>query len=71
MRLYPNGDLQERTLSAYYFLGKYGAGFVDALLEALPEDTAVHHFGEIVPEPVTSPPLAKGDQGGFPVTEAR
>ena len=49
MRLFPGGGLQERTLSAYYFLGKYGAGFVDALLEALPEDTANHHFGAIVP----------------------
>ena len=65
MRLFPGGGLQERTLSAYYFLGKYGPGFVDALLEALPEDTANHHFGAIVPDKVTSPPLAKGDQGGF------
>jgi bacillithiol biosynthesis cysteine-adding enzyme BshC len=55
-RIFPNGDLQERTLSAYYFLGKYGAGFVDALLEALPEDTANHHFGAIVP----------GEAGGQP-----
>jgi uncharacterized protein YllA (UPF0747 family) len=55
-RLYPNGDLQERTLSAYYFLGKYGAGFVDALLEALPEDTASHHFGEILPGQVEETP---------------
>ncbi|HWR98824.1 MAG TPA: bacillithiol biosynthesis BshC, partial [Candidatus Methanoperedens sp.] len=60
-RLFPNGDLQERTLSAYYFLGKYGAGFVGALLEALPEDAAQHHFGAIVP----SLPLGKGDQGGL------
>jgi uncharacterized protein YllA (UPF0747 family) len=48
-RLYPGGGLQERTLSAYYFLGKYGPGFVDDLLEALPSDTAQHHFGTIVP----------------------
>jgi uncharacterized protein YllA (UPF0747 family) len=48
-RIFPGGELQERRLSAYYFLGKYGAGFVDALLEALPADTAQHHFGAIVP----------------------
>jgi uncharacterized protein YllA (UPF0747 family) len=50
MRLFPNGSLQERALSAYYFLGKYGPGLVDDLLEALPMDTALHHFGTIVPE---------------------
>jgi len=49
-RLFPNGGLQERTLSAYYFLGKYGPGLVDDLLETLPTDTALHHFGTIVPE---------------------
>ena len=49
-RLFPNGGLQERTLSAYYFLGKYGPGLVDELLETLPMDTALHHFGTIVPE---------------------
>ncbi len=48
-RLFPNGGLQERTLSAYYFLGKYGPGLVEQLLEALPQDTALHHFGTIVP----------------------
>jgi bacillithiol biosynthesis cysteine-adding enzyme BshC len=46
-RLFPNGALQERTLSAYYFLGKYGPGLVEQLLEALPHDTASHHFGTI------------------------
>jgi len=49
-RLFPNGGLQERTLSAYYFLGKYGPGLVEQLLEALPRDTSLHHFGTIVPE---------------------
>jgi len=49
-RLFPNGGLQERTLSAYYFLGKYGPGLVDDLLETLPMDAALHHFGTIVPE---------------------
>lgn len=48
-RLFPNGGLQERTLSAYYFLGKYGPGLVEQLLEALPQDTSLHHFGTIVP----------------------
>jgi bacillithiol biosynthesis cysteine-adding enzyme BshC len=46
-RLYPGGELQERRLSAYYFIGKYGPGIVDQLLEALPHDTARHHFGAI------------------------
>jgi bacillithiol biosynthesis cysteine-adding enzyme BshC len=49
-RLFPNGGLQERTLSAYYFLGKYGPGLVEELLEALPQDTALHHFGTIAPQ---------------------
>ncbi len=48
-RLFPNGGLQERTLSAYYFLGKYGTGLIDQLLETLPGDTSRHHFGTIVP----------------------
>ncbi len=48
-RLYPNGVLQERTLSAYYFLGKYGPGLVEQLLEGLPRDTAQHHFATIAP----------------------
>lgn len=48
-RLFPNGGLQERTLSAYYFLGKYGPGLLDELLEALPADTTLHHFGTIAP----------------------
>jgi uncharacterized protein YllA (UPF0747 family) len=54
-RTYPGGELQERTLSAYYFIGKYGPGFVDALLEALPHDTANHHFGAIVPDAREAP----------------
>jgi bacillithiol synthase len=48
-RLFPNGGLQERLISAYYFLGKYGPLLVDELLETLPADTAKHHFGTIVP----------------------
>ena len=48
-RLFPGGGLQERLLSAYYFLGKYGPGLVGELLESLPSDTSLHHFGTIVP----------------------
>jgi uncharacterized protein YllA (UPF0747 family) len=48
-RLFPGGALQERTLSAYYFLGKYGPGILEDLLASLPGDTALHHFGTIVP----------------------
>lgn len=58
-RLFPNGGLQERTLSAYYFLGKYGPGLVERLLEALPQDTSAHHFGTIVPG---DGPPASGEQ---------
>jgi bacillithiol biosynthesis cysteine-adding enzyme BshC len=48
-RLFPNGELQERVLSAYYFLGKYGPGLVGEILEALPPDTARHHFATLAP----------------------
>jgi bacillithiol biosynthesis cysteine-adding enzyme BshC len=48
-RLFPGGGLQERLLSAYYFLGKYGPGLVEELLEALPADTSRHHFGTLTP----------------------
>jgi bacillithiol synthase len=54
-RLFPNGGLQERTLSAYYFLGKYGPGLLDQLLEGLPADTALHHFGTIAPQTSETP----------------
>ena len=59
-RLFPNGGLQERTLSACYFLGKYGPGLVEQLLESLPRDTALHHFGTIVPEERRTRPRASG-----------
>ena len=49
VRLFPDGELQERRLSAYYFFAKYGPGLVEELLESLPQNTALHHFGTIVP----------------------
>ncbi len=54
-RLFPGGGLQERLLSAYYFLGKYGPGLLEELLETLPADTAQHHFGTIVPQTTEAP----------------
>jgi uncharacterized protein YllA (UPF0747 family) len=54
-RLFPNGGLQERTLSACYFLSKYGPGLLDELLEGLPADTSRHHFGTIVPQTTEAP----------------
>ncbi len=47
-RLFPRGELQERILSPYYFLNKYGPGFLTALAEDLPADFTQHHFGNII-----------------------
>jgi len=54
-RLFPGGGLQERALSAYYFLGKFGPGLVGQLLEGLPADTARHHFATVVSEKPAAP----------------
>jgi bacillithiol biosynthesis cysteine-adding enzyme BshC len=54
-RLFPNGGLQERALSAYYFLGKFGPGLIELLLEGLPLDTAQHHFATVVPDKSAAP----------------
>ena len=54
-RLFPNGGLQERTLSPCYYFAKYGPGILEELLEGLPEDTSRHHFGTIVPQTTEAP----------------
>jgi uncharacterized protein YllA (UPF0747 family) len=48
-RLFPLGMLQERVLSPYYFMNKYGPDFVTSLLDELPMDFTGHHFGTIIP----------------------
>lgn len=48
-RLFPMGDLQERILSPWYFLNKYGPSFFDDLLTDLPSDFTTHWFGTIIP----------------------
>ncbi len=45
--LFPNGKLQERKLNFYYFYKKYGAEFLPALLEALPDDSNKHYFAGV------------------------
>lgn len=42
VNLFPNGALQERTLSFLYFLNKYDFGLLDELRTALSIDTAEH-----------------------------
>lgn len=40
--LYPDGKLQERRISALYFLNKYGLSFFEDLIDTLSLDTTVH-----------------------------
>jgi bacillithiol biosynthesis cysteine-adding enzyme BshC len=42
--LYPNGGLQERTITGAYFLAKYGRPLLELLHENLRVDTAEHQF---------------------------
>ena len=48
-RLFPGGTLQERVLSPFYFLNRYGPELVETLAESLPADFTRHHFGTIIP----------------------
>lgn len=48
-RLFPTGALQERLLSPWYFLNKYGPSFFDDVLTDLPSDFTAHWFGTIIP----------------------
>lgn len=47
VNLYPAGKLQERALSALYFLDKYGLDFLTMLNERLSLDTAAHQVVEV------------------------
>lgn len=40
--LFPNGALQERSLSMIYYLSRYGYGLIDFIVEALEPETAAH-----------------------------
>jgi uncharacterized protein YllA (UPF0747 family) len=40
--LYPKKNLQERELNVYYFLARYGYGFIDALYHSI-DPIAVGH----------------------------
>lgn len=42
--IYPNGDLQERSLNILYFLIKYGLSFMDDLYQSFPLDYKEHHY---------------------------
>ena len=54
-RLYPGGSLQERALSPWYFLNKYGSSFFDDVLAAMPSDFTTHWFGTILPDRAAPP----------------
>jgi uncharacterized protein YllA (UPF0747 family) len=45
--LYPQHDLQERTLNGMSFLSRYGMALVDTLLEAVPESYGKHYMVEL------------------------
>ncbi len=47
-RLFPFGELQERSLSPCYFLNRYGEGLLESLSGELPGDFTRHHFGSII-----------------------
>lgn len=45
--LLPEGNYQERVINMLYFCIKYGNGFVDEIMEALPEDVRQHYVLEM------------------------
>jgi uncharacterized protein YllA (UPF0747 family) len=45
--LYPQRDLQERTLNAMSFLGRYGMDLVETLMQAVPESHGRHYMVEL------------------------
>jgi uncharacterized protein YllA (UPF0747 family) len=45
--LYPNGDLQERTLNGMSYLSRYGMDLVDTLVQAVPESYGKHYMVEL------------------------
>lgn len=48
-RLFPGGLLQERILSPFYFMNKYGPALFEGLEDDLPTDYTRHSFGTIIP----------------------
>lgn len=48
-RLFPGGLLQERILSPFYFMNKYGPDLFEGLEDNLPTDYTRHSFGTIIP----------------------
>lgn len=42
--LYPERGLQERTLSIFYFLARYGIGFIDFILERVDSEETAHQM---------------------------
>jgi bacillithiol synthase len=45
--LYPQHDLQERTLNGMSYLSRYGMALVDTLVEAVPESYGKHYMVEL------------------------
>jgi bacillithiol synthase len=45
--LYPQRDLQERTLNGMSYLSRYGMGLVDTLVQAVPESYGKHYMVEL------------------------
>jgi bacillithiol synthase len=45
--LYPNRDLQERTLNGMSYLSRYGMDLVDTLVQAVPESYGKHYMVEL------------------------
>ena len=41
-QIFPLGQPQERTLTTVFFLNRYGPGFVEALIQALPIEPGRH-----------------------------
>jgi bacillithiol synthase len=41
-QIFPLGQPQERALTTVFFLNRYGPGFVDALIQALPIELGRH-----------------------------
>jgi bacillithiol biosynthesis cysteine-adding enzyme BshC len=42
--LFPESQLQERRMNVFYFLNKYGLGWLDGLIEELPLEHGIHCF---------------------------
>jgi bacillithiol biosynthesis cysteine-adding enzyme BshC len=45
--LFPERQLQERRLNLFYFLNKYGPGWLDGLIKYIPLEHCLHYFMEL------------------------